>query len=546
MIRSKAAVTDSVETENRGEETQQKSTDTTSLSPNSHRDTTSTATQVRRDHANNLIKSRSPLRMRSQTGTAAPNMKGNRAYLGQLILTCTPLLAADLIALLAAVLACDLVGLTWLNPEDSTSLAMVWLPTVILSMVLINAVLSLYPGVRLGTVDEIKRLTISLSIVGLIIASRLRPDSPLYLSRVLFLICAYGLILFLAPFLRSRTRRWMARTSWWGFPTMVCGDNATVFGVYQWLSDNRRLGLRPVGVVTDPDTLEIGNDTPWQVTSWKNANHVAAKENAYWSVLVEEAEAVHDVTSTIENYLGNIPHVLVVSELTGIPDHWDRHQMDESLTGFLVEQHLLLPVQQLIKRGMDLVISTLACLVLVPLFAILAVLIKLTSPGPIFYGHERIGKGNTRFKAWKFRTMVSGADKMIEEYLSAHPELREEWDRDHKLKDDPRVTGLGHFMRKWSIDELPQIWNVFCGEMSVVGPRPIVEAEIVKYHEHFNTFCSVLPGITGMWQVCGRNDTTYEERVMLDVYYIHHWSPWLDLYLLAKTVKTVLFTKGAY
>jgi Undecaprenyl-phosphate galactose phosphotransferase WbaP len=493
-----------------------------------------------------LCKPRISNSLRSRITVPFTQQSGKHQYIVQLLLTCTPLLIADLTALLMSVFVCNLAGLTWLNLEDPTSLAMVWLPTVAISMVLINAVLGLYPGVRLGTVDEIKRLTLSLTIVGLILASRLRPDSTLFMSRMLFLVCAYALTLFLAPFLRSRTRRWLARTSWWGFPTMVCGDNATVFGVYQWLMDNRRLGLRPVVAITDPDTLEIGDDTPWQVASWKNAKKVAAKENAYWSVLVEEAEAVHDVTSTIENYLGNVPHVLVVSELTGIPDHWDRHQMDESLTGFLVEQHLLLPVQQIIKRGMDLVISALACLLLVPLFAVLGVLIKLTSRGPIFYGHERIGKGNTRFKAWKFRTMVSGADKMIEEHLAAHPELREEWERDHKLKNDPRVTGLGRFMRKWSIDELPQIWNVFCGEMSVVGLRPIVEAEIVKYQEHFNTFCSVLPGITGMWQVCGRNDTTYEERVMLDVYYIHHWSPWLDLYLLAKTVKTVLFTKGAY
>jgi lipopolysaccharide/colanic/teichoic acid biosynthesis glycosyltransferase len=101
-------------------------------------------------------------------------------------------------------------------------------------------------------------------------------------------------------------------------------------------------------------------------------------------------------------------------------------------------------------------------------------------------------------------------------------------------------------MRKWSIDELPQVWNVIRGEMSVVGPRPIVEAEIVKYGEHFEVFNSVLPGITGLWQVCGRNDTTYEERIQLDMYYVHHWSPWLDLYLLVRTVKTVLFTSGAY
>ncbi len=215
-----------------------------------------------------------------------------------------------------------------------------------------------------------------------------------------------------------------------------------------------------------------------------------------------------------KQYLGNVPNVFVVSKLTGIPDHWNRHQLDEGLAGVIVEQHLQLPIHQLVKRGTDLVVAVLASLVLLPMFALLGLAIKLTSAGPIFYGHERVGRGNSRFKAWKFRTMVVNADATLQDYLAGHPELREEWMRDHKLKNDPRVTPLGKWMRKWSIDELPQILNVLAGEMSVVGPRPIVDAEIIKYGKHFrNRQNSVLPGITGLWQVCGRNDTTYDERV---------------------------------
>jgi lipopolysaccharide/colanic/teichoic acid biosynthesis glycosyltransferase len=180
------------------------------------------------------------------------------------------------------------------------------------------------------------------------------------------------------------------------------------------------------------------------------------------------------------------------------------------------------------------------------MFLALAVIIKLTSRGPVIYGHERVGRGNSRFRAWKFRTMVDNAEDLIEDYLNQYPELRDEWERTHKLKNDPRVTAVGRFMRKWSIDELPQLWNVLVGEMSAVGPRPIVPNEIVTYGEHFEIFCSVLPGMTGLWQVCGRNDTSFEERIRLGVYYIHRWSPWLDLYLLGRTVKTVLFSKGAY
>ena len=475
-----------------------------------------------------------------------PRKDGRTAYLRQLVLTSAPLMLADLAVLAFSAYTAGLLGFQWLNPVDVTSTATVWLPPVALGLLLLNAGRGLYPGTCMGVVDEIRRLSLSITIVALVTASGLRLSSQLFWPRITFLLVAYTLCIVLAPIVRSIVRRKLANTSWWGFPTLVCGGDSAVFGVCQWLAVNRRLGLRPLGVVTNPDVLELDNDTPWYAGDWSEARDLAEKHHAYWAVLVDTEGSHHDVTSVVEEHLGNIPQVYVVSELTGIPDPWDRHQMDEGLPGFMVEQHLLLPIPQMIKRCMDLLIVTIVGLILAPLFLFLAIAIKLTSRGPVFYAHERVGKDNSRFRAWKFRTMVSGAEEMIHEYLAEHPELRDEWERDHKLKDDPRVTPLGRFMRKWSIDELPQIWNVLVGEMSCVGPRPIVPNEIEKYGEHFEAFCSVLPGMTGMWQVCGRNDTTFDERIQLGMYYIHHWSPWLDLYLLYRTLGTVLFSKGAY
>jgi Undecaprenyl-phosphate galactose phosphotransferase WbaP len=473
---------------------------------------------------------------------------GARAYLKQWLLTTLPLVVTDFVVLLAAAGLCSLMGLQWLNPEDPTSRAIVWIPSVAMAWLLINGALGLYPGIRLGLVDEIRKLTMSLTIVALITLAR--HFSSVWLpERALFLGVAYLICVLLAPIARSIVRKRLAHASWWGFPTLVCGDDSAAFNVDQWLYDNRRLGLRPVGVVANPAVLELDRDSPRYLGAWPDARRIAEDRHAFWSVLVEpeETEQVQlGMTGAIEQYLGNIPHIFVVSKLTGLPDTWNRHQMDEGLDGILVQQHLMLPIPQLMKRGMDLIIGTIAGLMLSPLFLALAIATKLTSPGPVFYGHTRVGRGNTRFKAWKFRTMIANADKVLDAYLDKHPEMRDEWERDHKLKNDPRVTVLGKWMRKWSIDELPQIWNVIVGDMSVVGPRPIVDAEIVKYGVHFEAFNSVLPGITGLWQVCGRNDTTYDERVQLDMYYVHHWSPWLDLYLLGRTVKTVLFTRGAY
>jgi lipopolysaccharide/colanic/teichoic acid biosynthesis glycosyltransferase len=150
------------------------------------------------------------------------------------------------------------------------------------------------------------------------------------------------------------------------------------------------------------------------------------------------------------------------------------------------------------------------------------------------------------FKAWKFRTMRPDGDALLRDLLARDPAAREEWERDQKLRHDPRVTAFGRFLRKTSLDELPQIWNVFKGDMSIVGPRPIVESEVVRYGDVFDLYTTVKPGITGLWQVSGRTNLSYADRVLLDQFYIRHWSPWLDIYILAKTAVALANRDGAY
>ena len=190
----------------------------------------------------------------------------------------------------------------------------------------------------------------------------------------------------------------------------------------------------------------------------------------------------------------------------------------------------------------SLIILTLAS----PLYIAIAIAIKQDSSGPIFYRQTRIGRKGRPFKAWKFRTMVPNADQVLKEYLISHPELRANWVQDRKLKYDPRITRLGRWLRRTSLDELPQLWNVLRGEMSLVGPRPIVHDEVKLYEEKFELYTQVLPGLTGLWQVSGRNNITYQERVNLDAYYVRNWSVWLDIYILIRTVWVVLMGVGAY
>jgi Undecaprenyl-phosphate galactose phosphotransferase WbaP len=199
-----------------------------------------------------------------------------------------------------------------------------------------------------------------------------------------------------------------------------------------------------------------------------------------------------------------------------------------------------------IARVMDISLILLAAPYIILAFLILAISIKLDSPGPVFYRQPRIGRFGRKFYVYKFRTMVQNADQVLQEYLDSSPELRAEWLATHKLKQDPRVTRLGAALRKLSLDELPQLWNIILGDMSLVGPRPIVNAEVEKYGKCFDLYIQVRPGLTGLWQVSGRNNTTYERRVELDEYYIRNRSLKLDLQILWKTVFVVVRKDGAY
>ena len=203
------------------------------------------------------------------------------------------------------------------------------------------------------------------------------------------------------------------------------------------------------------------------------------------------------------------------------------------------------PVNETILRLLDVVVGIVAVIVFGPLLIGLAIAIYVTSPGPLIFAQPRIGKNGREFRCLKFRTMVVDATDRLEQLLASDPAARAEWARDHKLRNDPRITPLGRFLRKSSLDELPQFFNLINGTMSIVGPRPIVNAEVVRYGRRFQDYCRVRPGITGLWQVSGRSDTTYRRRVALDVAYSKHRSLGLNIKIMLMTVPAVLAAKGS-
>ncbi|MBC7101611.1 MAG: exopolysaccharide biosynthesis polyprenyl glycosylphosphotransferase, partial [Parvibaculum sp.] len=202
------------------------------------------------------------------------------------------------------------------------------------------------------------------------------------------------------------------------------------------------------------------------------------------------------------------------------------------------------PLARLMKRSFDLVVASVALLALLPFFGVVSMLIRLDG-GPAFYGHRRVGEKGHEFQCRKFRTMHVDSDAILKEVLENDPLRAAEWARDQKLRIDPRVTPVGEFLRKTSLDELPQLLNVIRGEMSLVGPRPVTYAEVLRYGEDAEYYLSAKPGITGLWQVSGRNETTYMRRVELDAWYVKNWSLWQDIAIMFKTFPAVLLRRGA-
>lgn len=200
------------------------------------------------------------------------------------------------------------------------------------------------------------------------------------------------------------------------------------------------------------------------------------------------------------------------------------------------------------KRLFDVAFSLSVLILFSPVYLLLALAIALASPGPIFYVQERIGKNGKPFGCIKFRTMVKNADEVLSDMIDRYPNLRQEYEANFKLKHDPRITWVGRFLRLTSLDEFPQFWNVLKGDMSVVGPRPIVSEEVSKYGRYIDKVLTIRPGITGLWQVSGRNDIPYPRRVQMDVYYVNFRNLWMDLWLIVKTIGVVIFPKnnGAY
>jgi len=401
----------------------------------------------------------------------------------------------------------------------------------------------LYPGILLHPAEEIRRIFNCISIVFLLVVCTtfLWHNAASY-SRSIFLI-TWTLGSPAVLIARHVARHYLARSEWWGIPAVVLGSGPVAQKVVRDLT-NRSLGVR-ITAVLDDFSVRSYTSTLGPVPSARVPHSRLSLAADYAIVALPDNPSV-ELRHMLRDYCQGFHHVILVPDMPGIGSLGMTARDIGGDVVFEVRQRLFHKSAGIAKRALDLALSTAGLVALAPLFLVLTLAIRLTSPGPAFYGQNRHGRGGGVFKALKFRTMVQHGDQILEKYLREHTEELSAWQRDQKLKNDPRVTAIGKLLRHCSLDELPQLWNVLCGQMSLVGPRPIVSAEIPKYGRGYDLYTRVLPGITGLWQVSGRNNTTYEERVTFDEYYVRNWSIWLDAYILIRTVKTVLTAEGAY
>jgi Undecaprenyl-phosphate galactose phosphotransferase WbaP len=413
-------------------------------------------------------------------------------------------------------------------------------PVALLPLLVAYGMAGLYTEIWVHPIVELRSFT-HINTIALLAAAAggfMAPPFPVWCA------AAWLAIVGMVPLFRSLTRHLLARHRWWGHPTLVIGSGTGADALARALAGAPRSGLRPV-LLTDPSHRCRVSVTPVMNDPDMLESLVRAEGIRHAVVSLPELSSAR-MSELLDRFGGMIPHLLVLSDASTMPTLWGASRRCGRLTGIEVRNGLLLATLGVVKRAFDLSIALTALICSLPVIIGLMILVKLTSRGPIFFGHTRIGQHGKRFKAWKFRSMYLNADAVLRDHLEKVAGAQMEWDRDQKLRRDPRVTRIGALLRKTSLDELPQIWNVLKGDMSLVGPRPIVQDEVVRYGRVFRLYTSVKPGITGLWQVSGRNDIGYEERVQLDQFYVRHWSPWLDIYILGRTVITLLHRKGAY
>ena len=412
-----------------------------------------------------------------------------------------------------------------------------WIPALFLCIALGSG---LYQVNLQTPAEEIKKLTwvTSLFFMMLALLTFLTHEAKEY-SRSIFLI-SWALTLFALPIVRAGSRKLLPCVFLRKFPCVIIGQVENVEIVLRHMA-NGVIRLQPVAVCVAP-----GGNIPFEVqnVAFEELPGISvANPNCYAMLLVDQQDRWSS-SDTCEQLSFHFRHLLLGSAQTFKLSQWACGVDVGGMTFLTCQYKLLDPWRLRFKRLFDISFCIMAGFALLPSLVILAILIKCGSRGPIFYSQYRLGQSGKSFRIYKFRTMHLDAERQLERLLNERKDVARQWEGRQKIKDDPRITRVGYWLRKTSLDELPQIYNVMRGEMSLVGPRPIVQGEVAKYGAHYKIYSKVKPGITGLWQVSSRYDISYAQRVAFDVAYVRNWSFYTDIWLLARTVREIYGLTG--
>ncbi len=403
------------------------------------------------------------------------------------------------------------------------------------------AAVRMLPDWGLGPVEHLRRLVLLLSaLFGGAVVILFLGKTGAETSRI-SLTTAYGLSLLLVPILRLWLKRTMLARGQWGVPVVIYGGEETLEHVIGAMRQEGGLGYHPIGIFSDGATENGPFDIPLLGTLDENT------DSAPVAVVAARSLSRERLISMLDGPLAVYRRVIIIPDLFEAPSLWVTPRDFMGVLGLELMSNLLDPVARFVKRAFDMIFT----IVTFPLWGVLGLLISLAiwledrhSP---FFSQDRVGLGGRTFRTWKFRTMMPDAERILQEKISSDPNLELEWSSNFKLRDDPRITRTGSFLRKTSLDELPQLVNVLKGEMSLVGPRPLPQYHYERLPERVRRLRDrVRPGITGLWQVSGRSDSGTEGMSRWDSYYVRNWSLWLDIVILVRTLRAVLSGHGAY
>ncbi|HCU4006123.1 TPA: undecaprenyl-phosphate galactose phosphotransferase WbaP [Escherichia coli] len=366
-------------------------------------------------------------------------------------------------------------------------------------------------------------------------------------SRALWVI-TWIFILLLVPFSRILTKYLLNKLGYWQRDTWIIGSGNNAIEEYKAIISEKNLGLKIIGFIASEGGVRAGETINGIKVISNDIDWLRGEDKKTQFIVAVESHQSEMRNSWLRNFMiQGFRYVSVIPTLRGMPlDSTDMSFIfSHEVMIFRVQQNLAKWSSRTLKRLFDIIASIAIIILLSPVLLYISRLVKKDG-GPAIYGHERIGQDGKPFKCLKFRSMVTNSKDVLNELLQNDPEAKREWDTTFKLKNDPRITKIGAVLRRTSLDELPQLFNVLKGEMSLVGPRPIITAELERYNEEVDYYLLSKPGMTGLWQVSGRSDVDYETRVYLDAWYVKNWSMWNDIAILFKTVGVVLKKDGAY